>query len=369
MLMKLFLFEFKKITRSRTVLLFLLLSILMVCGLFFKNTILQDRIAIQKIERFSEYSYEVSNGIQGDDFLLKGGADAEVEARLEVGHLLSDQLKYLIMTIQNNQWKEELKAEIDVYNTAMTYKEMEGSFRANVSDMKETIKLNEKLLEVGLPKEDLELSVQPTIFLKKVVFLFHNTFGFLVIVLVLGTLITREFEENNIRMVYVLPVSSTKYILVKFFSLLIIGIIWLIIVLLLSYLLPFLFGHTAGDIFNYPLFTSEGNFITSGDYIKQAISYGLLFMTFTVALLVVLGFLIRNTILTYLIVTFLFIGTFFALENGLTAIFNPFTYQNIDYIVLNETGYYPMGLLVLFVTTVLLLILTMTFMRKRGGPS
>lgn len=347
---------------------FLLVTILLLGGLFLRNIILQDTIAVKKIEKFSAYAYEVSNGIQGDNYYLEeNGTDEVVEARLEVGNLLLDYLNQLITHIQNGQWEEELKVEINVYNTALKYKEMEGYFQASLTDMKGIMRYNEKLLERGLPKEDMDLSLQPTIFMKKVVSLFLSTIGFLAIMLVLGILITREYEEHNIRMINALPVSKTTYIVAKYLSLFIAGCVWLVVVFGLSYLLPTLFGHSVGDIFHYPLSTLEGDFISSGSYINQAILYGFLFMSFAVAILVLLGFLIRNTLLTYLTAIFLFIVTYFLLENGWTNKLNPFTYQNTDFIILNEQGLYPQGMVPLLVTTILLLIVAAIFNRKSGG--
>lgn len=366
--MKQFLFEWKKVIHTKSYLVLLLFTFLIISGLFLRNVILQDTISIQKVDTFSEYSYQVANGIQGDNFIIEQDENnEEARGRLEIGQLLYDQLNKLISEIQNNKWKEELKTEINVYETAIIYKEMDGPFQASLTDMEETIKYNEKLLQLELPKENMDLSIQPTIFMKKVVSLFLNTFGFLAVILVLSTLVTREIEDQNIRMVLALPISRTNYMITKFISLFSFGSIWLVIILLLSFLIPFLFGNPEEDMFKSPLFTSENNYISTGEYMKKAILYSTLFMTFTVSLAIILGFLFRNTIITYLSSIILFTGTYMMLKNGMTPFLNPFTYQNIDYIILNDRGQYPVGIIILLVFSTLLLILTVIFNRKRGG--
>ncbi|WP_042221047.1 ABC transporter permease [Oceanobacillus manasiensis] len=357
--MNLLLFEFKKIIRTKAFPIFLIVTLALITGLFLRNVILQDTIVAQKIEHFSEYASEVSSENTGDNMTLhRDGPNAAIEERLEVGKLLADQLSQLLGAIQNNLWEEELQVEIEVYETAITYKNMNGNFRASIADMEDISRLNEELLRVGLPKENMDLSIQTSIFLKKVVSLFLSTPGFLVFLLVLGVSITREFEDRNIQMVYALPIARLQYVLTKFTSVLLCGVSWLAVVFITSYLLPLVFGHNEGNIFHYPLFTAEGNFITTGDYVKKTILYSALFMTFTVSLLTLLGFLTKNTIVSYLVGIFVFVGSWIVIENGMVFSLNPLTYQNIDASSLYQQGYDVKGICALLIASVVLLALT-----------
>lgn len=365
--MKPLLFEGKKLIRTKVFPTFLLVTILFITGVFIWNVFQQDAIQANKVAYFFEISKEVSSQNMSDREELKDSPNPDLEKKLQVGGSLSAQLKQLIQEIQNKNWKEELTVEIGAYKTAMEYLEFHGArFGVSRSEMEKTIHLNEELLIRNLPKEDFDLSIQTSIFMKKILSLIMNPVGFILLLFVLGPMITREFEENNMKMVYALPIPKVQYLLIKFISLLVASLLWVATVFLLSFLLPNFFGHAEGDIFNYPLFTNEGNFVSSGDYLKMAMVYSIGFTAFAISLLVFLGFMTRNTILTYLITLLVLIGGWIVSDNGIHSIANPLSYQTIDFAILHTASYYPMGTIVLVGTMILLLILTFLINRKRG---
>ncbi|MED2184821.1 ABC transporter permease subunit [Bacillus wiedmannii] len=93
--------------------------------------------------------------------------------------------------------------------------------------------------------------------MKKVISLLLNAPGFLILLLLLGTVITKEFEDHTIKLAYTLPISRSHYILIKFFSLLVVNLLWILLVFSLSYILPTIFGKSTSNIFNYSLFTKQ----------------------------------------------------------------------------------------------------------------
>ncbi|WP_211258616.1 ABC transporter permease [Viridibacillus arvi] len=352
--------------RTKGVPILLLLTVLFISGLFMRNVIQQDALQTKKIEKFTKYRSNVIGQYQTDREALKKGPNAEIEARFEVGGLLFDQLEKLIKAIEDKKWKKELKSEIEVYQSAIHFKELEGSFLLNDNDMQKAIKQNEELLKRGLPKEDLDYSIQTTVFMKKIISLLFNTAGIMIVLLVLATLITKEFEDHNMQLVYSLPIARNKLIGIKFFSLLIVGLVWLSTILLISYALPTLFGINVGEIFTYPLFTKEENFLDSGEYIIQAIIYSISFIGFSIATILFLSFFIRNSIVNSLVILIIFCGGLLVTNSGFNSIWNPFPYQNIDLAVLNTPDYYPFGAIVLIGFMILLLLLTILSNRKRG---
>lgn len=365
--MKLFLFEMKKIHHTRAFIIFIFLTVLFISGLYIKNYLQQDMIVANKVQQFSEHRSDVFGDIQlyrkqKEEGLL----EPETEKKLAVAINLHGEINELIQAIQDKKWETELLTEIKVYQFAIVYQEMEGTFEKSKKDMLDTISLNEELLKKGLPKEDMDLSIQPSIFMKKIVSLLLNPFGFLILLLILGISITREFEEKNIQIVYVLPVSRHYYIVNKFISLVVLGIFWLFIVFFISYLLPYLFTETTENSFSYPLMSVEGNFITSSHYHKEAMIYSLFYIIFSVSILIFFGFLIRNTIVTYLLIIFLHIGNFIILTNGFMYQLNPFTYGMVDLGILNDDTQPLFGTSLLFGASIVLIIMSI-YMNKRRG--
>ena len=364
--MKLFLFEMKKTLYTKAFTLFILLTVLFISGLYIKNTIQQDMIIVNKVQQFSEHRSDVFRDIQQYRHLLEELPDAKTEKKLQAALNLYGEINELIQSIQEKQWDKELQTEMNVYQSAMEYQDMEGTFDVNQRDMQEMILLNEELIKKGLPKEDLNLSIEPSIFMKKIITLLLNPFGFLVLLLILGISVTKEFEEKNIQMVYVLPISRPYYILNKFVSLMSLGVCWLFIVFSISFLLPFIFTSTTENSFSYPLTSTEGNFITSSHYLKEAIIYSLFYMIFSVSIIIFFGFLIRNTIITSLILVFLHIGNFIVLMNGFVYSRNPLTYGMIDFAILNDENQLFFGTSLLAGLSVLIIIISIVLNKRRG---
>ncbi|MGL4521907.1 MAG: ABC transporter permease, partial [Bacilli bacterium] len=236
--MALFLFEFKKIMKTKVFSIFIATTIIGVVTIFFYNYFQQDDIQTKKVAYFSERGSEVLKDILLLREQLKTHSNDDSERRLSTGELLFEDINTLIKHIENREWKKELEAEIKVYENAIKYKELKGSFKNSNQEMKDTMELNKKLLEVNLPKEDDELSIQPMIFMEKISSLVFNGFGFYLLTLLFCYLITKEFEERNMRWIFTLPIAKSKYVLVKFVCYVCCGLFWCSSVFLLSFFLP-----------------------------------------------------------------------------------------------------------------------------------
>ena len=364
--MKLLLFEFKKMIRTKTVLYLFLFTALFIAGIFLKNIIQQDSIIPKKVTYFSAFSSEVSSSNLGDLENLKKIHDPAIEARLEIGTHLYGLLRDLILAIETEETAQELQLENDVYRMAMTYKEMEGQFSLGQIEMDETILINEELQRVGLKKEDFDLSIEGAVFLKKVMNLAITPLGFLIVLLILGTFITREFEDHNAQLIFTLPIAKWKYIMTKFSSFFIVFIGWITFVLSLAYLLPAIFSQADSNFFKYPLLTNADQLTTIGIYVKEGTLIAICFALFAVALLLFLSFFIRHTIITYVVLFIFFIGGWIMTSNDVTHFINPFVYQEIDSVLIALPTYYPGGLAVLIISALVLLLLTISVTEKRG---
>lgn len=364
--MKLLLFEFKKVMKAKVFLYFLLATVLFISIIFIYQIIQQDSIQAKKIDYYSSIARDVAqeNYISRDR--LKQGPDADAEAKLEIGQPFYSDLTYLLEVYNNNDWEEEIKAEIVVSKHALNWRLHYPNFRISEYELNKTIRLNEELLKRQLPKEDLDLSIQPTIFTKKIISIFLNFIGFIGLLLVLGTVVTREFEDKNMQLVFSLPISRGRYIGMKFISLIMLAFLWLAAVFTVSFLLPYLFGGKREDIFNYPLYTYDDVFINSGDYLVKAIVLSLSFTLFAISLIVFISYLVRNTIITFIVAILLFISGYVVSEYGFYFLINPFSYQSIDGSVLRFTEQYPVIHVILLLFAVVLVSLTIILNRKRG---
>lgn len=167
-------------------------------------------------------------------------------------------------------------------------------------------------------------------------------------------------------MVYVLPMSRPYYLMNKFISFFVLGVFWMSIMFLTSFLLPYLFTDNMENGFSYPLTTTEGNFLTSGNYLQEALFYSFVYMIFCVALITLTGFLVRNTIISYLLIIFLHIGNYIVLVNGFVYQVNPFTYGMIDLAVLNDKTQVFFGASLLLGVSIILILVAIYMSKRRG---
>jgi len=365
--MKKILFEWKKITRLKVFVIFLQLTFVFVFGLFFYNHMSQDQIKVKKNEHFTELRKDVSQQLLRVEEELKKSKNMGLRGQLHVGTKLSTKLQQLISIVQSNDWQAELQTEIEVYETAIQYIRYDSAyFGVSLIDMKRTIKLNEELLKRNLPKEDFDLSTQTSIFMKKVVSLVMNPVGFVMLLFVLGLIVTKEFDDNTIRQVLTLPMTRIEYMFIKFITIVSGGVIWLALIFSVSYALGELLGRAEGNIFQYPIYTSEDTFISSGKYLIEAVLYSFGCMTFSVGLFLLLAYAFRNTIVTFSALLFIMAGGWLFDNYGFHNLYSPFTYQMVDQAILQIPQFYPAGLVVLFVALFVLLVAAMTVNRKRG---
>ena len=366
--MRKLLFEWKKINRLKVFPIFLQLTFVFVFCLFFYNHMSQDQIKVKKNEHFTELRKDVSQQLLRVEEELKKRKNMGLASQMHFGTELSAKLQQLINIIQGSDWQSELQTEIEVYETAMIYIGHDDGAYFGVSkiDMERIIKLNEELLKRNLPKEDFELSTQTSIFMKKVVSLVMNPVGFVMLLFVLGLIVTKEFDDNSIRQVQTLPMTRIEYMLIKFIAIVSGGVLWLALIFGSSYVLGELLGRAEGNIFQYPIYTSQDTFISSGKYLLEAVLYSFSFMAFSVGLLQLLAYAFRNTIVTFSALLFIMAGGWLLTSYGFQNRVNPFTYQMVDQAILQTPRFYPAGLAVLFVALLIMLAATMMVNRKRG---
>lgn len=364
--MRLLLFEFRKMIRTKTIPFLFLVTLLFVCALYARNLTQQDMVAANKIEWFSGYIQEVAQQNSTDRRMMMESPSAELEKRLDIGIMLQSQLNELIDSIEKGAWEDELQQEIDVYKTAIAYKDARGSYSLSEADMEDMIRTNGELLRLGLPKEDIDRSIQPPLFMKQMVSFVLNPIGYLVVLLLFGMAITREFEERNIQMIYTFPIPKWRYVLIKFTAMLLTALVWLSFFMFISYLLPTLVTETRENNFDYPLLLVTGEFLQVGTYIKEGMIYGIGVLFFSIAIVVLIGFGLRQTIISVIATIAIFIGGWMGVRNGMDVFLNPFTYVSENETILTQPTYYPGGFIVLLGISILLLLAAMWGNQKRG---
>ncbi|GAQ18259.1 hypothetical protein OPHB3_2198 [Oceanobacillus picturae] len=368
--MKIIQFEWKKLWKSKAFIAFLLITVAIVAALFTRNYFYQDIVKSKKVESFQEQSSNVIATVNTDRKTLEEigeGVDPTLEENIELGLSLYQKLQELLAAVDADEDLSALQLENDAYELAMQYISMQEGFRYPLTEleMQDEIKLNEELLQKELPKEDLHASIQPAVFMKQVVQLLFNTFGFFILVVIIGTPIVKEFDDRTIKLSYGLPISSRRLVLSKWLSMVLSGTTWFGLIMLTTYAISTVFGKEIANPFEYPLYTEQMTFMTSGEYVTQSIIYGLFYLIVLMSFFIFLSFLLKNTLVVHIVLLILFVINFMMTSNGLIHFALPWSYQELDQtVLLRENASWIGAILSLVLTGVLLLFAVLSSKRR-----
>ncbi|MFC6038896.1 ABC transporter permease subunit [Paenisporosarcina macmurdoensis] len=364
--MNLLLFEFKKLFRSKLVLYFLVFSLIAVTLLFVRNVWQQERVQAEKIDYFSKFARDVSMELQGNRKVLEDNSLPALEEQVRVGSMLYSQLNEVIFAIQSQRTMDEVTKENLLYEKAKEYKVLGGTFHLSDAEMDRVTRLNDQLIREGLPKEDLKLTVQPLLFTQLVLSYAMTGFGFLALLLILLSSVTGEYEEKNVRLVYTLPFSRSRYMLIKLGSFLVVGLVWLTVVALSAYVLASQFTEAVENQSAYPFAEVEGNWIQIVDVIPKGLLLGGMSLILVLTFGWFIAYTFRSTLLSYLIAILVVAGGALLVMNGGSSPWNPLSALQVQQTLLEQYLTQWRIYLLLLVSIALLVVGTLSINRKRG---
>lgn len=361
-------FEWKKLWKSKIYLIILLVTIAFIVGLFIRNYYYQDIVKTEKVETFQAQGSVVITQFIGDQQLLRNdtqAVDPNLEVAIEAGKALYAKIQELVAAVDMDEHLAALDLEIEVYELAMEYQALERSFPLSKTEMENEIRLNEELLRQELPKEALNASIQPAVFMKQVVQLVLNSIGFFLIIIIIGIPIVRAFDDHSIKLSYPLPVSAKSMVLAKWVSMSISAGFWFAVVLGTSYGISTLFGKEEMKAFQYPFFVVDDSFITAGSYLGQTLLFGVIYILMLTAFFIMLTFLLKNTLVVQISFLLLFIMNFIMIQNGVIFASLPWSYQELNVAILQQQGIAWIGLLFSILITGILLLLAIRASKRR----
>ncbi|MGP4072932.1 ABC transporter permease subunit [Piscibacillus sp. B03] len=344
--MKLLVFEFKKLFFSKKFLVLLAFLVALVILLFFRNVILEDYVLDEKL---SDYNYliEVSEmnashyNRQLEQHLEEGTEEyEEIEVLQEMNLELLVTAKELHSLVGTDHWQQQLNVEVSFMEQVRDYRMAGGEYPISEEEIRHTIALNYQLLTQGLPKEIENYSQAPPNFLLQVVNLWVTLGALVVVLLLIGDLMTNEFESRSINLLFTQPFNRTHIIVSKFVSSLVVYLMVLVVVLLASLGVSYLFG-TKGD-FQYPVIIEVDGVLralTVVEYVAQAVGLMSVMVIFTISLYLLYNLLFKQTIMTlFALLGTLVLGYILTTTISMDALawFNPFKYVLPEQAILTQ---------------------------------
>lgn len=330
--MKLLQFEMKKLWRQRKLLWVFLIILLSISGLFVQNSLEQEQKAdraLEKLEPLQSATYRIRDEL---DTLRRNDALDELQAmQLEYVREMGSALMYWEAAIDNKDWGTIPELEGDFLVSVQGYEEFGGEFLALTGVEREiAMEKNKWIREHNLPYEDEAYPVSPHLVVKKGIDFLLGIMGIAILVIFFGNSIIVEKEQRTWFSLKTQPISNWKLIISKYASLWIVMIIYFLVVLGISVIIPLLFGDHAWNR-NYPQVVQSGdNFlvISTLHYVGRGIIFFICASIFAFSLTFLISKWIKNSFSLLLVTSFIIFTGFAVTESSLIlqSPWNPFHY-------------------------------------------
>ncbi|SHG30002.1 ABC transporter permease [Ornithinibacillus halophilus] len=369
--MKLFLFELKKFAWTKKFLIILIALVCSVVFLFIRNVLFQDYAQEQKNEEialFIETSSSKDSGYTSQLERLGNNEEVEMKQELNLTVLnLARELRNVMAT--EDDWKTELTVENRLLVAISEYKATGEDYPISDEDISHRIAMNHTLLDLEIPPEFEHYSTAFPNFLKQVVDLFISYSGLIIVLLLIGEIMTREFENRSINLLFTLPLNRTKLILGKYFSALLTSVFTFFFIIAVGALIGKLFG--AEGSFAYPvLIEKEGHlyYMSTMDYLQFVVLLFAIMLLFVIALYIYYSLVFKHLLASLLAIIATLIGGY-QLGNFINwtpfAWVNPFQYTIPKEAILyqNEHLFYQ-GISVTLLATLLLVVISILRIKR-----
>lgn len=288
----------------------------LIIGFFFRNIAFQELVMEEQDRLVLEYTQEAQEHLKG--LQIQVNKDPEDSVSAERMRQLGGALNALYVwrpLIKSDDWLARLQAENEFLNSLMSYKTAGGEFSLNSTEIERSLAWNDHLMTQGIKPEPENYSITLTNFMKQVTALYVNIGGILILLLLIGDILTAEFEQGSIQFLYTQPVKKTAILHAKWVSAGIVYILVTLFIYLITWLVGLLFGN-AGT-FSYPvMMETEANFefITIGQYILWSLLGTTITAFLVISVCLFISLISKHSMVTLLTTVTLLVGGFFAMQ-------------------------------------------------------
>lgn len=362
--MTLILFEFRKIIFSKKFNLLMLLLIFCIAFLFIRNYSLQSHINNQEKQIIESNLKHVYTNIQYHEIGIKTRPeDIKEKELMGMSNLMKEALFDVRSAGDTSDWQAKLIAENTFLTRAIDYIEFGGYFPTTDKELKKNLAMNQRLLAEKIEPQHDEYSIAAPNFMKQVIDLYKNFGAFIFMFLLVGEILTSEFEQHTIKFLFTQPIKRSAVMASKLFTSIILYLFTSGVLMLTAAIIGYLFGEKG--TYHYPVMSQKNNaihFLYMHEYITQT----LIILTATILMITVLYLLYSLLFKHILLAAFALLGTLlagFALTKMILldafTWFNPFQYLIWEEKTMLQNYYWYSGIPVLFLFTGILYLLSL----------
>lgn len=341
--MRLLSFELKKIIFSKKFLYILLGIVIGIALLMARNIVFESSIqkeARERIDELLEFNFANSKIHQT---ALEADPENEEEEELQSLNSAMINILYEVRELQApNKFEERLKLETEYYSIAEEYKQKGGDHLLTYQEISHTLALNEKLQESSIPPEHEEYSRALPNFIKQVMDLFISLGAIIIILLLVGEIMSSEFENRSINLLFTQPLKRTHIITSKLLASIILYVLTTIFLFVVTLIIGYVFGYRG--FFDYPIVIEvqqQIETLTITEYLQMSITLISVCIFLIISLCLLFSLFFKHTLVTlFSILGALLIGyvlTEFVSWAPLVWI-NPFQYVLPKEIILFQNG-------------------------------
>lgn len=313
--MRMFQFEIKKIFFNKRLLYLLLFLLIGIALLFARNFAFQESIMKEREQQIISYIQQGQKIInQYQTTLVKDPNDENTKALLVIMTSMVDTLYETRAAFIENDWKQELEKENQFLNDVLAFKAAGGDYALLNDTIQRTVATNKQLLTSNIPPEAEGYSIAVPNYLKQVVDILVNFGAIIIILIVIGDMLTVEFEQRSINFLYTQPLKKSTIIHSKFWSAVVVYGLVIFCGLATAFGISAMFGKQG--TFLYPLLVEQGdqlNFLTISEYLFFALTSTTVIALFVIALCLLVSLIFKHSIATLLIITVILIGGYLLL--------------------------------------------------------
>ncbi|MFD2628024.1 ABC transporter permease [Oceanobacillus kapialis] len=372
--MKLLKFEWKKMLRQKKFLILFLIVLACVLGMFYRNVVFQENIAKGLSESMIPHLSEVLQlQQQFEEVQENENSSKNFQVGYENAQNMKQAFEELQMAVQNENWAQYPKFELNFLQTIKTHLELGGTYNSiSADDLAKRMEKDSILIELQLPYEDEKYSLAVPNFMKVTATTLFSVFGIVLLVLMVGNVMTGEYESNSIKMLYTQPLKKSKAILSKYMIMVLAITISIVSFLVSGFIFPHLFGGNSGS-FSYPQLVNgiEGyTYITTREYLIKYLILFFVVASFALSLVMLLSIVLKNRFSTMVLsLTVLSMGIFLTSQlELLQTIFNPFYFFLFQEVM---ERFFGMGslwcALIPFIYSIIILMLCIVTVKKEAS--
>ncbi len=380
-MMRLFLFELKKMLRQRKLLLLIAILIIAVLAVTVQSKFYGGAMQENALDDIRIYQDESRLLLkQAEERLSTMGHDESFQQAYENVKKMNGYIVEWEQAIVSEKWETIPVIEADFWESIRFHQSLKGQFNF-LGNMERTMLIqqdkNKLLLEHNLPYEDERYSFTLPIFLFNSSLTILGLPFVLLLILLFGDIVTSEYEGRTNRLLWTQPLRYPKVILAKFMAIVSIIVFSIVVFIIFSTIASILFSKPI-NIWQYPIQISttiiDAQIVpiyrTVGELFYATILSFLSVAIFLFSLHFVVSLLIQSRFIALCTSIVLFTTSYIVTINieMLQSAWNPFYYLNIAQLIKNPETFATLWQL-LWLWGYILILLIFVFVLGKNNRS